>query len=196
MNPCLLKLLHCRWILYCLSHQRSLEIREWTVNRMGRKSEMGWEVKECRPLGAMIRTLDHRSELGSGWRARMRRWTYEKDHRIEAGVCPLEGECSNLGKTWWWLSCKLREYILRTELTDLVKELKVMCERKRDIKDNIMASGWAMMDLGCCLLYLLNDNGRSSLVAWRQQEVQSRTVYKKKNCILTCDWRCETDKWV
>lgn len=90
----------------------------------------------------MIRTLDHsRSELGSGWRARMRRRTYEKDHGIEAGVCLLEGECSNLGKTWWWLSCKLREYILRTELTDLVKELKVMCERKRDIKDNLMASG-------------------------------------------------------
>ena len=53
----------------------------------------------------------------------------------------LEGDCSNPGKTWWWLSCKLREYILRTELTDSVKELKVMCERKRDVKDNIMASG-------------------------------------------------------
>lgn len=53
------------------------EASEWKGEGIGREcGKVGQEVAECRPLGAMVRTLgDTVSQLGSCWRAYTRRLT-------------------------------------------------------------------------------------------------------------------------
>ena len=83
-NSCLLCLLHCRWILYPLSHQRRLNTEELMVSKCG-ASEDSQERKEIKPVNPkgnqpwiVIGRTDTETEVPMLWPPDAKNWLIKK----------------------------------------------------------------------------------------------------------------------